>query len=181
MVKQTCCLKSPLLSLVNWLQSEVETVLLRLFLLFTIVPLTELWLLMRVSQATSLSFTIALVIVTGFIGASLARVQGFHTWQKIQSEMNAGQMPGGALVDGLLIFVAGAVLLTPGILTDLFGFALLIPPIRNLFKHYLSKRFQAQTVVQTNGFQATTSPFQASPQTSNSGPEIIDAEFTRHE
>ena len=130
---------------------------------------------MRVSEETSVSFTISLVLITGFVGAALAKRQGLRTWQNIQEQTASGRVPGGALVDGLLILIAGAVLITPGILTDLFGFALLIPPVREILKAYLTKRFEARTVVQTS-----TSFHSATTQSSPSGPQIIDAEFTRH-
>ena len=86
--------------------------------------------------------TIFLVIVTGVLGASLARSQGMWIWLEIQHELSQGNMPADKLVDGLLILIGGIVLLTPGLLTDIFGFMLLIPITRNLFKSAIRKKFQ---------------------------------------
>ncbi len=109
----------------------------RLLLLFITVPLIELFLLVQLGERIGLAATVALVVVTGILGASLARQQGLATWSRFQQESAAGRPPGRTLLDGLLILVAGAVLLTPGLLTDLTGFALLVPPIRSLLSRRL--------------------------------------------
>ena len=114
----------------------------RLLALFILLPLVEIALLIRVGQAIGLAWTLAIVIATGFLGAALARRQGLRTWLAIQARLREGQVPAGALVDGLLILIGGIVLLTPGILTDLFGFALLVPATRNALKRSLRTRFQ---------------------------------------
>ncbi len=105
-----------------------------LLLLFTVVPLVELMLLVWIGTKTSLLFTICLVLTTGIVGASLARWQGWRTVRRIQDELAAGRMPADAMVDGLLILVAGAFLVTPGVITDLAGIVLLVPPLRALVK-----------------------------------------------
>jgi len=115
--------------------------LLRLLLLFTVVPLVELVLLLVVADYTSWQFTLGLVLVTGILGAALARWQGTNCLRRIQNETAAGRIPGDALLDGVMILVAGAVLITPGVLTDLIGFALLIPPLRSVLKGWLRRRF----------------------------------------
>lgn len=117
-----------------------------LLLLFTVVPLVELALLIRIGGAVGVGPTIGLVLVTGMIGWWLARREGLRTWLKIQSEMSQGHLPGNHLVDALLILVAGVVLVTPGILTDIAGFLLLVPPVRALVRKTLKKRFQAKMV-----------------------------------
>ena len=114
----------------------------RLLALFIILPLLEIALLVQIGQAIGLAWTLVIVIATGFLGATLARRQGLRTWLAIQARLRQGQVPAGALVDGLLILIGGIVLLTPGILTDLFGFALLVPATRDRFKSALRKRFQ---------------------------------------
>ena len=129
--------------------------LFRLFLLFTVIPLTEVVLLLKIAEATNWSFTIALVLATGFIGASLARWQGWRTVQRIQSELQQGKMPAGAMIDGLLILLAGVVLITPGVLTDCVGFLLLIPPCREVVKRYLARTFQNRIHVHPGGFHAS--------------------------
>ncbi|MDX1675739.1 MAG: FxsA family protein [Longimicrobiales bacterium] len=114
----------------------------RLLALFILLPLVEIALLIEVGQAIGLAWTLAIVIATGFLGATLARRQGLRTWLAIQARLRQGQVPAGALVDGLLILIGGIVLLTPGLLTDLFGFALLVPATRNAMKRSLRARFQ---------------------------------------
>ena len=103
-----------------------------LFLLFVGVPLVELWLLLQVGERVGAMPTIALVIGTGVLGANLARREGMRTIEKINATMAQGQMPHEALLDGLAIFLGGTLLLTPGILTDILGFSLLIPFTRPL-------------------------------------------------
>jgi UPF0716 protein FxsA len=114
----------------------------RLVILFTVVPLIELALLIELGQAIGLFNTIAIVILTGIIGAYLARSQGFGILQRIQNELAQGQLPGNSLLDGVLVLAGGLLLLTPGLITDAFGFALLIPLSRAFIKIYLKKYFQ---------------------------------------
>ena len=114
----------------------------RLLALFILLPLAELALLLQVGRWIGLGWTLAIVVATGFLGAALARRQGLRAWLAIQAELRAGRMPGGSLVDGLLILIGGIVLLTPGLLTDLAGFLLLIPGSRALLKRSLTRRFQ---------------------------------------
>jgi UPF0716 protein FxsA len=108
--------------------------LLYLFLLFTLVPLVELSILVWIGGQTQWWVPIVMVIGTGIAGAALARWQGWQTLQRIREESRQGRVPAGALIDGFLILIAGILLVTPGVLTDLFGVALLIPPIRALVK-----------------------------------------------
>ena len=102
----------------------------RLLLLFTVVPIVELLLLIELGRHIGLAPTLAIVLGTGVLGAALARWQGLATLRQVQTEMDAGRLPTGPLVDGLLILVAGAVLLTPGLLTDLAGVAWCGAPCR---------------------------------------------------
>ncbi len=113
----------------------------RLLLLFTLVPLSELFLLVELGRRMGTLPTVALVLLTGALGAWLARHQGLRVLAEIRREQAAGRLPAAALVDGLLVLVAGAVLLTPGLLTDLCGFALLIPAIRGAIRQRLSAAF----------------------------------------
>lgn len=132
----------------------------RLFLLFTLVPLVELWLLIRVGGRIGAPATLGIVILTGMVGAALARREGLRTLNGIQTELNAGRLPGRQMVDALLILVAGALLITPGILTDVVGFALLIPPVRHVLRSYLSSRFHSQIVIMHPGQPGGPSPHQ---------------------
>jgi UPF0716 protein FxsA len=125
--------------------------LVRLLLLFTLVPLIELALLIKLGEFTGAPATIALVIFTGALGAILARREGLKTWQTIQHKIGEGQSPEDELVDGLLILLAGVVLITPGLITDLAGFALLVPPIRRWFRRRLSRYLQQRIVVMHQG------------------------------
>ena len=118
--------------------------LVRLLLLFTVVPLVELALLLWLAEHTGWRFTIALVLVTGVVGAVLARWQGFHCWQTVQRQMRQGELPAAALLDGPMILLAGALLVTPGILTDLVGFALLTPPVRRMIRQRLLRYIEVR-------------------------------------
>ncbi|WP_419938787.1 FxsA family protein [Candidatus Palauibacter sp.] len=104
--------------------------LLRLFLLFTIVPVVELALLIRIGGLLGLGPTLLLVIGTGAAGAWLARREGLRAWLAVRDELQGGGLPGESLVHALLILAAGVVLITPGVLTDIAGILLLIPPVR---------------------------------------------------
>lgn len=120
---------------------------LRLLLLLTVVPLVELVILLRLAQRFSWQATVALVIVTGILGAWLARREGLKALVRIQTDLAQGVPPVAAVVDGALILAAGLVLVTPGILTDLCGFALLIPPIRRWVRGRLAEAFKKRMVV----------------------------------
>lgn len=115
---------------------------LRLLALFILLPIVELAVLIQIGQWIGLAWTLVIVIATGFLGATLARRQGLRTWLAIQMELREGRVPASALMDGLLILIGGVVLLTPGILTDLAGFALLVPATRNRLKRGLRRRFE---------------------------------------
>ncbi len=115
--------------------------LLKLFLLFTLIPVVELFLLIQLSSFMGPLSTIILVISTGFAGASLAKLQGLQTITRIQENYKQGIMPGDELIDAFLILVAGIVLITPGLLTDIAGILLLIPSTRNTFKKSVKRWF----------------------------------------
>jgi len=104
--------------------------LLPLFLLFTLMPLLELWLLFQLSGVFGFWTTIAVVLLTGMLGATLAKWQGWLTMFRIQTDLRAGKMPAQAMGDGVMILVAGVLLITPGVITDIVGLALLLPPVR---------------------------------------------------
>lgn len=116
--------------------------LIRLILLFTIIPLVELFLLIKIGTVIGALATITIVIVTGVLGAVLTRRQGTGIWRTIRMEMERGAVPAEKMMDGLLVLIAGFVLITPGIITDIFGFSLLIPGVRQLYKNWLKKRLK---------------------------------------
>ena len=114
---------------------------LRLFLLFTLIPVLELWILIKLGSAMGGLAALALVIGTGIAGASLAKIQGLQTLQKIRECMHQGVTPADELVDALMILVAGIVLITPGLLTDIAGILLLVPTTRNQIKKRAKETF----------------------------------------
>ncbi len=122
----------------------------QLLLLFITIPFIELVLLLMLSERMGWAPTLGLVVFTGVVGANLARHQGLRTIQKLQQEVSGGQMPATALMDAAMILVAGALLLTPGVLTDLFGFSLLIPFCRHAYRRglagYIQRNFKVTTV-----------------------------------
>ena len=134
----------------------------RLILLFVVVPLLELFLLLQLAEWTSGSFTFALVLLTGIVGATLARRQGWQVISRLQNELNRGELPTTTLLDALMIFVAGALLITPGVLTDVVGFSLLVPAARRAYRTLLIRWFrQHATVVargQHDGHRPTNDP-----------------------
>jgi len=128
----------------------------KLLLLFIIVPLIELYLFMEIGSKLGIWITVAIVIVTTFIGASLTKSQGRLAMGKFQKATAEGRMPHKEVLDGLMILVAGAVLLTPGFLTDAVGFALLLPPVRAIIRNRFADSLKDK--IQVVG--PTSSPFQ---------------------
>ena len=119
--------------------------LLKLFLAFTIIPVLEIYLLIKLGTFLGALNTVIIVILTGIIGAYLAKLEGLHTMTKVREALNRGEMPAEGMLDALLILVAGIVLLTPGFLTDMAGLLMLIPQTRLLFKRWLRKKFDEWT------------------------------------
>ena len=116
--------------------------LLKLFLAFTIIPIIEIYLLIEIGSMFGALTAVTLVILTGFLGAFLARMQGLQTLYRIKESLREGRMPSSELLDALLIVIAGLVLLTPGFLTDSVGFLLLIPATRNFIKYWLRRQIE---------------------------------------
>jgi UPF0716 protein FxsA len=107
---------------------------LRLFLLFTFVPAIELYLIIRVGSIIGALNTILIIVFTGILGAYYAREQGFKIVSSIQLKMEQGTVPGDDLVSGAMLLVGGALLITPGFITDFLGFSLIFPPTREAIK-----------------------------------------------
>ena len=108
--------------------------LIRLILLFTVIPLIELYLLIQVGRYLGSFQTIMIVLITGIIGGLLARSQGLSVQRQIRVDLRNGIIPTDSLIDGLFILIAGALLITPGMITDLFGFILMVPSFRGWLK-----------------------------------------------
>ena len=114
----------------------------RLVLLFTLLPAIELALLIEIGRRIGTLETIGLILVTGVVGAALARYQGLAVLRRARLELAGGQMPATALMDGVIILVAAALLVTPGVLTDAVGFLLLIPFTRAGIRALLARWLQ---------------------------------------
>ncbi|MCK4502178.1 MAG: membrane protein FxsA [Desulfuromonadales bacterium] len=111
----------------------------KLLILFTLVPVIELYVLIEAGRQIGAAATIGMILVTGIAGAYLARSQGFDLINKIQTDLNQGKVPAQEMMDGVMILTGGLLLLTPGFCTDLFGFCLLTPVTRQFFKVWLKK------------------------------------------
>ena len=125
----------------------------RLLLLFIIVPMIELALLIEVGDRIGFWPTIGLICFTGLVGSSLTRQQGLAVWTQFNGRLQKGELPGTEVIDGLIILIAGALLLTPGILTDIVGFFGLLPVSRKLIRTYAQRRLknaQASGTMQFN-------------------------------
>jgi UPF0716 protein FxsA len=112
-------------------------VLLRLFLLFAIVPVIEVWLIIKVGRVIGPLPTVAILLAISLAGAWLARSQGFRVIAAIQGELAAGRLPAAHILDGAFVLAGGILLLTPGFFTDLVGLVLLFPPSRRVLKRWL--------------------------------------------
>ena len=110
-----------------------------LFLLFILVPVVELALLIQVGRYLGVLSTVTLVVATGAVGAMLARSKGVPVFRRLQKTLASGSFPGEEIFDGVLILAGGLLLLTPGLITDIIGFAALIPLTRHFFKIYLKR------------------------------------------
>ena len=131
-----------------------------LVILFTVIPAFEIYLLIKVGGEFGIINTIWFVIATGVIGASLAKSQGLSIIQRIQKESQNGRIPGKEIIQGLMIFAGGLLLLTPGFITDIFGFCLVMPGPRHVLMIFVSKLVESAI---TNGnFQFQAQGFGAS-------------------
>lgn len=128
----------------------------RLILLFVTIPLVELAILLQVGQWIGLWPTVGLVVATGIAGAALARHQGLRAFLAVQQELASGRLPGRSLLDGLSILVGGAFLLTPGILTDIAGFSLLLPFSRRWLQRAVQRRLERRISEGTVQFRVFT-------------------------
>ena len=112
-----------------------------ILLLFVVLPAVEFGLLIEIGSRIGTASTIAIIILTGVVGGSLARWQGLWVVGRMQSEMARGELPASSLVDGAIILLASALLVTPGVLTDVFGFLCLLPAFRSVLKKIAQHRF----------------------------------------
>lgn len=106
-----------------------------LFFAFLIVPIVEIYFLITIGSVIGVGLTIALIVLTAMLGAILVRAQGFSTFARVQGQLAKGEIPAVEILEGLFLLVAGALLLTPGFVTDAIGFACLTPPLRRWVIH----------------------------------------------
>jgi UPF0716 protein FxsA len=132
--------------------------MLPLAILFILWPIVELTVLIRIGRATSITTAILLVIVPALLGAFLAKREGLKTYRRIQQELASGHIPGDQLVEGLLILVAGTLLITPGLISDILGILLLVPPLRKLARQVLKRWFRKRFTIMHFGSPAHGGP-----------------------
>ena len=143
----------------------------RLFLLFTVVPVVELYLLIAIGRALGPGPTIALVLLTGALGAWFARLEGMRVLRRWQEALAQQQLPKDGVVDGLLIFVGGVLLITPGVLTDVVGLSMVFPVTRRPIGRLLRRWFQRQ--MESGHVRVVTSQY---PYGAPQRPDVIDIE-----
>lgn len=151
----------------------------KLFIAFAVIPVLEIYLLIKVGSVIGPLSTIILVLVSAFVGASLARSQGAATMQKVRQSLNQGRMPAEELLDAFMIFGAGLVLLTPGFITDTLGILLLIPFTRGHIKNWLRKNmqdFMKSPNVHVHYQQAEYRAWTNDDQTDRNNPNVIEIE-----
>ncbi len=141
------------------------------FLFFLIVPFVEIYLLLQIGGIVGVLPTVFLVVFTAVLGAWLLRQQGFATWQRFQASLAQGAIPAYEMIEGPILLVGGALLLTPGFFTDAMGFACLIPFTRRKFAKYVIEN-------QLINAQQAGSPFQK-PQAKKEN--VIEGEFKKEE
>lgn len=149
--------------------------------LFLVIPILEIYFLIKVSDIIDVFPTIILVILTAVIGAGLLRQQGISTLARLQQNMGQGKIPAQELIEGVLLAVGGALLMTPGFITDTIGFLCLIPFSRTFIAQAIMKRsadkLKAGVNAQMGGF--TYSSYEEHQTQSN--PDIVEGEFTEVE
>lgn len=149
-----------------------------LLIAFLTVPILEIYLLFQVGGIIGAGWTILIVIGTAILGASLLRQQGLATWTRLTQSIAQGQLPPTVLVEGILLLLSGAFLLTPGFFTDAIGFLFLMPPVRMLFARYLLRRgmFMASSM-HTTSFSHTTSGSQTTTEERPQQNKVIEGEY----
>ena len=110
-----------------------------LLFLFLALPIAEIYVIIQVGDAIGVAPTIALLILDGFLGAALARSQGRAAWERFNLALTEGRVPANETFDGAMIILGGALLLAPGFITDVIGFALLLPPTRAVFRSVVAR------------------------------------------
>jgi len=140
-----------------------------LVLLFIAVPIVEIYVIIQVGQAIGALWTIALLVADSILGSVLMRSQGRAAWRRFNEAIAAGRVPGREVVDGALVIFGGALLLTPGFVTDIFGAAFLLPPTRAVTRGLLVRRFVGRFTVarppRTRGYDVDGTASEVDPRT----------------
>jgi UPF0716 protein FxsA len=123
-----------------------------LVVLFVFVPIVELAVIIQVGQALGVVETLVLMVVVSVAGAWLVKREGIGVWRRAQRQLDTGAVPGRELVDAMLIMLAGALLLTPGFVSDCLGVLLLLPPVRAGLRRLVIGRLRKRVVVQRTSF-----------------------------
>jgi UPF0716 protein FxsA len=123
-----------------------------LALLFLVVPFAELYVIIQIGQAIGALPTIAVLVADSLIGAWLVKREGLAVLRRAQNQIGRGVVPGTELVDGVLILFAGALMLTPGFLTDVLAGFLLIPPVRVLLRRFLASQLAKRAALHLERF-----------------------------
>ena len=118
-----------------------------LLVLFIVVPIVEIFAIIQVGQAIGVWWTIGLLIADSILGSLLMRSQGRAAWRRFNAAIAEGRAPAREVLDGVLVVFGGALLLTPGFVTDVFGALFLLPPTRAVLRRVLVRRFAARMVV----------------------------------
>ena len=126
-----------------------------LLLVFLVVPIVELYVIVQVAGGIGVLETLGLLILVSIVGAWLVRFQGLLIVNRIQSQLTKGEMPADALIDGGLVLFAGALMLTPGFVTDAVGVVLLLPPTRAPFRALVKRRFTGRIATFTSAGSAS--------------------------
>jgi UPF0716 protein FxsA len=125
--------------------------LLALIAIFIVVPLAELYVILRVGDAIGVVWTILLLAADSVLGSVLLRSQGRSVWRRFNEALSGGRMPHREVMDGVLVIFGGAFLITPGFLTDIVGLLLLIPPTRAVIRRLVARRLAGRVEVRARG------------------------------
>ena len=145
-----------------------------LIVLFIVVPIAELAVLIQIGELIGVWWTIALLVADAILGSLLARSQGRHAWRRFNEALQAGRAPAREVMDGALVLFGGALLLTPGFLSDILGIVLLLPPTRALVRAILVRRFAGRMVASMTAGPGVRGPDARQPQ----GRQAYDVEGT---
>ncbi|MCL5057548.1 MAG: FxsA family protein [Actinobacteria bacterium] len=118
--------------------------MLRLLGLFILIPVIEILILVKIGSRVGFWPAIALIVIPGVLGAAMAHSQGLSAVSEIKSDLSAGRLPGNRIIDGILILMGGLLLITPGIITDILGFSVLVPGVRKYYRRVLTRGILAR-------------------------------------